>query len=365
MSQTYIGSLQEGRHASVVGSAFFSRGLAWPVHNLIVMAVFRHLLQRLGFVKLERYGLVLTPEGRVLSTHSKVLDDGSGGRIVGWRDDDPAMSELQPMERPSTTVTPSMASRVVVPPVAAPVQSVTPPVITDSSVSEQEPVMASAAVMPVAVAPGPVVDEDDWEWTIALARARAAAEDAEAAAAAGPPPRSPAVRTRPMPAVAMPAAMKDPASSSTEWPQTAPIGSIDYEDYSRVPTRPAVAIPRTAPEPPPPEMPRIAVPSTVIPVPVLPTMQNAARASRLEPVVRTIPAQAPPPAQTSPSAQSRFALGTGPVDSTTPSHGTAPFSDDAAHNLSVGDRTKPGVALPPAARAVQLPSVKRRMALRR
>lgn len=333
------------------------------------MAVFRHLLQRLGFVKLDRYGLVLTPEGRILSTHSAVLDDGTGGRVVGWQVDDPAMSELQPWERASTTVTQSVATRVATPPVAAPVASVTPPVITDSSASEQVPVMASAAVMPVAVAPEPVVNEDDWEWTIALARARAAAEDAVAAAAAGPPPRAPAVRTRPMPAVAMPAAMKDPASSSTEWPKTAPVGSIDYDDYSRVPTRPAVAIPRTAPEPPP--EPRAVVPSTVIPVPVLPTMQNAARTSRLEPVVRTIPAQAPPSAQTPPStqtppsAQSRFALGTGPVDSATPAHGVSPLSDATAHNLSVGDRTKPGVALPPAARAVQLPSVKRRMALRR
>lgn len=219
--------------------------------------------------------------------------------------------------------------------------------------------MASEAVMPVSVAPEPIVDEDDWEWTIALARARAAAEDAEAAAVAGPPPRSSPVRTRPMPAVAMPAAMKNPASSSTEWPKTAPIGSIDYEDYSRAPLRPAVTIPRTAPEPPPPEMPRAVAPSTVIPVPVLPTMQNTARASRLEPVVRTIPAQAPP------STVSRFALGTGPVDSATPAHGVSSFSGDAEHNLSVGDRTKPGVALPPAARAVQLPSVKRRMALRR
>jgi hypothetical protein len=41
------------------------------------------------------------------------------------------------------------------------------------------------------------------------------------------------------------------------------------------------------------------------------------------------------------------------------------MSDDTEPNLRVGDRTKPGIAMPAAARAVQLPSVKRRMAMRR
>ena len=60
------------------------------------MAVFRNLLQRWGFVKLERYGLVRTPDDRILSTRPAALDDGGGGRIVGWRDDDLAMAELAP-----------------------------------------------------------------------------------------------------------------------------------------------------------------------------------------------------------------------------------------------------------------------------
>ena len=41
-------------------------------------------------------------------------------------------------------------------------------------------------------------------------------------------------RTRPMAVVAA----EDPAASG-EWPKTEPIGAIDYEDYSRVATRPA------------------------------------------------------------------------------------------------------------------------------
>jgi hypothetical protein len=39
---------------------------------------------------------------------------------------------------------------------------------------------------------------------------------------------------------------------------------------------------------------------------------------------------------------------------------TAAMSDDTVPNVSVGDRTTPGIALPPAARTVQLPSITRR-----
>jgi hypothetical protein len=149
-----------------------------------------------------------------------------------------------------------------------------------------------------------------------------------------------------------------PAASS----KTAPIGAIDHDDGSRGPTKPVVAIPRVAPAAPPPEMPRAAAPVTVIPVPPLPSVQKLARAGRLEPVVRTNSASVPAPVPA--TAGYQFAKGTGPVDPTTPSR-DAPMSDDTEPNLRVGDRTKPGIALPPAARAVQLPSVKRRMAMRR
>jgi hypothetical protein len=173
------------------------------------------------------------------------------------------------------------------------------------------------------------VDEDDWEWTIALARARAAVEEAEVEPA----------RPRPTPR------------------------------------------------------------STVIPVPALP-MADASHRSRMEPVVRS--------AQS--TAASRLAKGTGPVDPSHPparsANGVEPSPpsrtarngravvmvlEDTATDLSVGDRTRPGVplpatrrmpavkadeliaatvpasdptrpgiGLPPAARAVALPSIKRR-----
>src|SRR5215831_19179029 len=58
------------------------------------MPAIQHLLRRWGFVKLHKYGLELTADGRVLSTRPAVLDDGTGGRIVGWQDGDVSIWKL-------------------------------------------------------------------------------------------------------------------------------------------------------------------------------------------------------------------------------------------------------------------------------
>ena len=94
-------------------------------------------------------------------------------------------------------------------------------------------------------------------------------------------------------------------------------------------------------------------PATVIPVPRLPSIRDAERARRFEPVVRTTigPAPAPPP--------SRMAKGTAPIGSDT-EQTPAVMSDDTELTLSVGDRTTPGIAMPLAARAVSLPSILKR-----
>ena len=47
---------------------------------------------------LSRYGLVMTHDDRILSTRPAVLDDGAGGRIVGWQDGDLAAMELPSYE---------------------------------------------------------------------------------------------------------------------------------------------------------------------------------------------------------------------------------------------------------------------------
>jgi hypothetical protein len=279
------------------------------------MAIIQHLLERWGFAKLARYGLVLSPEGRILSVRSKVLDDGTGDRIVGWRDDDPTVAELPtwPAVRAGARREDSSLGAALV-----------PPVVTVDSVSAQISTAASESVMPVAVAPTPAVDEDDWEWTIALARARVAAEDAPELAAAVPPPPSSPAKIRPEPIKPHPGALP-PSPNITAAP--------------------------------PPGRSRADVPSTVIPVPALPRVQDARTSGRLEPVVRTISTPVPP-------AAPGFAKGSRRVDPTTTSRIAPGTSGDTELNHSVGDRTKPGVAMPPAARAVQLPSVKRRMARR-
>jgi hypothetical protein len=237
--------------------------------------------------------------------------------------------------------------------------------------------------MSVEVAADPPVDEDDWEWTIALARARVAVEETEAAVPPAPASRREpgrTVRTEPSsrrperPTPTRTVAAKDPAASG-EWPKTDLIGSIDYDGECRTPTRPAMEAARA--EPLTVEIPRAATPHTVIPVPTLPTMAAMTPGySRFEPVVRT--------AQSSSASSSaaRLAKGTGPVDPPTTQRLPAMLVEDTIPDLSVGDRTrpgvgiprstdvappssgdrtKPGIAMPPAARAVELPSIKRRM----
>jgi len=364
-------------------------GEDWPVRctGSIVMPSIQALLQRWGFVKLRSYGLELTSDGRILSTRPAVLlDDGTGKPVVGWHDGDVAIWKLSPWSEQSAAPPAlpdiSAGSAAIAPPVAAPV-----------------PAGPSARVMRVEVAGEPVVDEDDWEWTIALARARVAVEETESAR---PPPlarREPAFRAPERPTPRPTAATKDPAASG-EWPKTETIGAIDYEDY-RIATRPAIEIPRARPPTPAPPIaiPRTTTPSTVIPVPALP-VANASHLSRMEPVVRSHAA----------SADARFAKGTGPVDPpsdppcdpaelerpqrrrpamvvedtipdlsvgdrTTPgialpvtrrALGTAGESARVDQTVmpAAGDRTRPGIALPPAARTVQLPSIKRRTAPR-
>jgi len=54
------------------------------------------LLERLGFVRLREYGLILTPDHRIVASRGVALDDGYGACVVGWRDGDLAAAELMP-----------------------------------------------------------------------------------------------------------------------------------------------------------------------------------------------------------------------------------------------------------------------------
>jgi hypothetical protein len=348
------------------------------------MPAIQRLLERWGFVKLGRYGLVRTPDGRILSTRPVVLDDGAGGRIVGWQDGDLAMAELAPWQPGERAAAPRLVSQSAppvtprsAPPVPAPVipaPSMAAPAApaaapAASNVAQSPSTPATAAVMTAEVAADGPVDEDDWEWTIALARARA--EEVEAAPAATP--SSPA-RTRPMAAIA--GAGIRGTSSSAERPGTEPIDAIDHDDDFRSATPPAIQVPaapvaaapvpRRAPVSQPVMQPPAvrpapiarAAPATVIPVPTLPTLQGTSGASPLQPVLRT------PATRTPASTTVHFAKGTGTVTPGMDARdaaraeaevaSTLAMSDDTDPNVSVGDRTTPGIAIPKAARTVAL-----------
>ena len=278
------------------------------------MAAIQDLLERLGFVKLNRYGLVLTPEGRILSMRPAVMDDGMGGRIVGWRDTDLVAAEMGQWEAAKPVPVTRVASAPPpLPTVARPIAPPPPPRIT--AAAPIVPVMPVMAVAPKAEEP-----EDDWEWTIALARARAAAEEVAVAAAplVTPParrtrqdtvPPAPVMRTQPMAVVAAP---------RPELPRAAQI----------------VALPRAA------------SPRTIIPVPKLVTMKAP---PRFEPVVRSSGMTAVP------ALPRRLAKGTGPV---------IPKADDTRPMLvpdigDIGDRTETAIALADQTRQTVLPRVAR------
>ncbi|MEJ7603843.1 MAG: hypothetical protein WKG01_38540, partial [Kofleriaceae bacterium] len=147
-------------------------------------------MKRFGFVRLDRYGLLLTPEGRIMSLRPEVLDDGLGGRIVGWEDTDLAAMELQKWEPARPAPKRAVANRVATPPM---LPAIMPDIPAIPGVARSQPAPA--------VAPQPQVEEDEWEWEIALARVRATAEEVEAAVVAAPPPRPLPRVTQPHPHV--------------------------------------------------------------------------------------------------------------------------------------------------------------------
>jgi len=85
------------------------------------MPAIQQLLARWGFVKLRRFGLELTSDGRIVSTRAAVLDDGTGSPIVGWQDGDVSIWKLSRWSGASR-VGSEVASGVILAP-SAPVPS--------------------------------------------------------------------------------------------------------------------------------------------------------------------------------------------------------------------------------------------------
>lgn len=307
------------------------------------MSAIDTLMKRFGFVRLARYGLVLTSEGRIMSLRPVVLDDGLGGRIVGWPDGDLAAMELQKWEPAKPAPVTAVATRVAAAPIGTTARAVTSPApqkkgpVPISVAAEKGPGPISTVAASV-VAPPEQVDEDDWEWEIALARARVAAEEAEQAATAAAQPKL--------------AVVKIPPRELPQWEETQPVTTIDYEDRTS-PTSEVVQLARLTNRPVAPALPPapkalapakpaqvIAIPPragtappTVIPIPKLPAMKE--RASQIQPVV----------APATRASRTRMAKGTGPV----------------IQNANVAPEPLPAAARPIAMREQvgTLPSIKR------
>lgn len=344
------------------------------------MGAIDNFLKRWGYAKLDRYGLVLTPDDRVISMRPAVLDDGLGAKIVGWTEDDLAAMELEKWagaapakKKPKKIVAPQSLHKLppappqaartiapaapVVPAVVEPAPVIAAPVIAAPAPAPKPaqrplPGVAPASANVSAPTPAPVVaaaeepGEDEWEWEIAVARARAAAEEVEqarmdlvgasAVVASAVIPR----KTTPgMPAVQPPrVASWTKPEPLPAWPQTEPFNE-SWNDRSEVapkvmsPLEKKLAADRRTPAKPLPVARSLPLPAvraeqkTVIPVPQLPTVADPR-------LVR--------PAPHTPSQPKRMARGTGAPQARNEETVKIQMQVQPAHH----DKTSPYIELP-------------------
>jgi hypothetical protein len=143
------------------------------------MAIIEGLLGRFGYVKLERYGLILTPDGQVVSLQPAVPETVTV-----------APSPARKIEWPSEVLSATPRVAPVPVPVAVPVPDPAPALIPVTPARVALAAVEAAHFGPTSPPePSPSVDEDqdEWEWHMALARARAVAADAEIPAQLAPP----------------------------------------------------------------------------------------------------------------------------------------------------------------------------------
>lgn len=207
------------------------------------MGAMERLLRKLGYVKLDKYGLYLTPDGRVVSTDGKPVEaTDPGGYEVGAAAR--VAKPTGPITFPGRTAVAAPTESAPVPvsqPILQPVQS--PPDFVPSLARVEA---AAVVTQPPAPAEPVTDDEDEWEWQMAMARARAAADEVEAAATAAPAPVAARPRTpTPTPAPA-PVRTLAPATPPPprEWvrPDATPIRA-QAETPSAPIARPAAAAP--------------------------------------------------------------------------------------------------------------------------
>jgi hypothetical protein len=295
------------------------------------------ILARMGYVKLDRYGLYLNPEGRIVTTEPRVLDDGSGNCVVGWKPGDPAETMFPVWQgKPASPANPGAATpppavalaklalaeagkstKPTMPPPPVPrAQTPTrpPPVVVIPPVEAPPAIVAPPSTAPVATAnPEVEDDEDEWEWQMALARARAAAEEAERAVVAGPPPKAAAPAPTPAPTPALrPKTPTQPQAIAPTQPVPRPRAGWVPPDSTPVPKKAA-------------DIPRVAAPT--------PAASAMRPTDPLAPVVRSSPlpgvhAARLAAAKSSPTAKLPHAP---PAD--------RPVSDDTVRTTAIGEDT--------------------------
>lgn len=343
------------------------------------------LMRRLGFVKLDAYGLVLTPEDRILSIRSTVLDDGLGQKIVGWQETDLAAMELErwasPQSAPRNVAKPvvnqvALAPTVPQPAMPPPIPRAKPPTTPPALTQRPLPGMTTAPTHPVAQKrpPTPILetmpmgrvadptevgeDGDEWEWEIAVARARAAAEWAEEAqqiatqAKAPQLPVQPRVMkkraTSPIAIVAEPKRepQTEPLQTIEPWETTqAPPVRVMPHMKSPTPAKPIVMIPTHTPAPLPP------APLPPAPQSTLTMLPSVSPRAPLQPIVapRARSTTGQLPAMSATNSQRRFPRGT---PATTPDSRMDRLGEDtqvsAAPAPANDDATRPGLMLPSA-----------------
>lgn len=328
------------------------------------MGAIERFLKRWGFARLDRYGLVLTPEDRVMTARPAILDDGLGGKIVGWLEGDLAAMELEhwgppKAKKPKKLIAapaslhklppaPPLAARTIAPvPVPAsapasiaapraPIAAPAPAAIAAAPVAAPTPIAMPAPARAPEVADGPEPGEDEWEWEIAMARARAAADEAEQARVellgASAVIAAPVIPRKTNPGMAVVAPASQPRRPEPDplppWTGTEPYNET-WADKSEVAPevmsvlRKKLAADKRTPAKP---TPTVAPRSTVIPVPKLPTVAD--------------PRSVRPAPYTPSQPHGRVARGTGSptkLEETVRTHAAPPANDD---------RTSPYITLP-------------------
>ncbi len=311
------------------------------------------LMARLGYVKLERYGLAMTPQGRIVTTQGSILDDGSGGRVVGWERGDLAalsLSELpigKAKEAPAAIPQPPMAFAPTMPmapvtPVAKPVAppptpapAPQPPVQVAKLALEGITQFSTPAFPPKASDGDDEQDDEDWDWQMAVARARAVADEAEAAVKAKPPaPIVPATKITappapPVAALVAPTGVKvtPPPTPSRSSKMAAPVirDSSMVNPALKAPTKSNVVAlpPRRAARGTGPQAPEEAQTNKVALVPAPPPAPPSVQVQRPMPLPPptedTTRAKAAPPRRRGPAPAATFArIEPMPVEDTRP-----------------------------------------------